>query len=264
VPSARVLETTPRSPRAALRRLSTALRCLGTGLRKLGTVVRPRVPSGRSLRLAVPSFAPALPELATALRSFTPSPSSFPVLCSALVTAPPKPTPEHLWLTLVEEAGEDAITSAASTPVSQAEQDLIAAGFDVKAERARAHGHIAALTGERPLHIVGSDPTTEPTAWVSGPPAPAKRTPSSRRVVWLAAALAAAAATGGIVYAVAHRPKPPDKPIEVPHEPPSANAPAPPVPQPVAPCAPRATGPEKPPPPWADPKVAPRRPPATP
>jgi hypothetical protein len=180
--------------------------------------------------------------------------------CSMLPqVTPPKPTPGDLWLTLVDEAGEDAITSAAAKSVAQAEQDLIAAGFDTKAERARANAHIAALTGERALHVVANEPATEPTAWVSGPPAPAKKPPSSRRVVWLAAALAAAAATGGIVYAVAHRPRPPDGPVEVPREPPSANAPAPP---PVAPSAQQAR-PKKP-PPWSDPKAPPRQPPATP
>jgi hypothetical protein len=170
------------------------------------------------------------------------------------------PTPENLWLTLVEEAGVD-VDAAAATSVAQAERDLIAAGFDVTAERARANAHIEALIGESVPGSGAGEPAIEPGAWVRGPPAPARRSPGSRRVVWLAAALAAAAATGGIVYAVAHRPKPPDEPVEGPREVPSATAPSPPAP--LAPSAPPQTGPEKP-PPGSNPKAPPQRQPATP
>jgi hypothetical protein len=144
-------------------------------------------------------------------------------------------TPEQLWQTLVEEAGEDAIASAASATVAQAEQELALAGFDVAAERARANERIAELTGAPASASGAGDPASERVAWVSRAPPSARRAPASRSVVWLAAALAAAAATGGILYAVAHRPKPPDKPVEGPREAPSASASSGPPPLPVAP-----------------------------
>jgi hypothetical protein len=167
-------------------------------------------------------------------------------------------TPEDLWHRLVEEAGEDAIESAAGTSVAQAERDLAAAGFDVKAERARANERIAELTGVDAGRGAG-DPATEPSTWVSGPAAPARRAPASGKIVWLAAALAAAAATGGILYALGHRAKPPDKPIEGPREVPTVSAPEPaPSPRPVAPSEPRNSLPEKP---YGGPRVDPKAPP---
>jgi hypothetical protein len=42
-------------------------------------------------------------------------------------------TPEEPWQGLVEEAGEDAIASAVTVGVEQAERDLLAAGLDLKA-----------------------------------------------------------------------------------------------------------------------------------
>lgn len=66
------------------------------------------------------------------------------------------------------------------------------------------------------------DAAIESAAWVSGPSAPARVPRPSRRLVWLAAALLAAATTGGIVYAVGHRSKPPENPFEPPREAPSA------------------------------------------
>jgi hypothetical protein len=143
-------------------------------------------------------------------------------------------TPENLWQRLVDEAGDDAVESAAAVSVGQAERDLVAADFDVKAERARAEARIAELTGGAAAATGAQEPATEPTSWVRGATAPARRSPGSRKAVWLTAALVAAATAGGIFYAAAHRPKPPDKPVEAP----SATAPAPAPPPPVAPSQP--------------------------
>ena len=105
-------------------------------------------------------------------------------------------TPEDLWNKLVEEAGEDPITAAASVSASQAERDLRAAGFDVKAERERANAVIADLTGE----TAPASDRAEPTAWVTGPASAGRRSPSNRRAVLIAVALAALATVGGILY----------------------------------------------------------------
>jgi hypothetical protein len=126
------------------------------------------------------------------------------------------PTPETLWQHLVDEAAEDAIESAAGVTVTQAEQDLAAAGFDVKAERAHANARIEELTGGPQPTNTPPDPTMDPAAWVSGAAPSPKRSPASRRLVWLVAALVAATTAGGIFYAAAHRPAPPDKPVEAP------------------------------------------------
>jgi hypothetical protein len=74
------------------------------------------------------------------------------------------PTPEELWQGLVEEAGEDAIAGAASVSVEQAERDLTAAGFDVKAERARANATMSELSGGTTPASEGTDAATEPMA----------------------------------------------------------------------------------------------------
>jgi hypothetical protein len=57
-------------------------------------------------------------------------------------------TPEDLSQQLVEEAGEDPITTAEGVSPPQGERDLRAAGFDLKAERVRASAVIAGLAGE--------------------------------------------------------------------------------------------------------------------
>jgi len=167
-------------------------------------------------------------------------------------------TPENLWQRLVDEAGEDTVESAAGASVAQAERDLVAAGFDVKAERARAEALIDELTGGASSPKGTREAATEPTAWVSGAAPAARRSPPSRRVVWVTAALVAAATAGGILYAAAHRPKPPDRPVEVPSATATAPAPPPRVTPPVTPTA-RPPTDDKPPFP-GDPKLAPRRP----
>ena len=153
------------------------------------------------------------------------------------------PNPDDLWKKLADERDdEEAIESAASASVAEAERDLAAAGFDVKAERARAEALIAELLGEA---------AAETTAWVSGPPPAGQRPPASRKVVWLVAALVAAATAGGIFYAASHYPPPPDKPEQVP----SATVSAAPPSLPVAPseAPPRRVNPAGP----LDPKTPP-------
>jgi hypothetical protein len=142
-------------------------------------------------------------------------------------------TPEDLWQRLVDEAGDDAVESAAAVSVAQAEQELAAAGFDVKAERAIATARIDELTGTTASASAPSAPreaAPEPTAWVSGDAPPVRRSAASRRMVWLAAALVALATAGGLLYAAAHRPSPPDKPVDVPSATVKAPTPPPPVP----------------------------------
>ena len=51
---------------------------------------------------------------------------------------------EELWGRLVDEAGEDEVERASRVTVARAERELAAAGYDVKAERAKAR----ALTEE--------------------------------------------------------------------------------------------------------------------
>jgi hypothetical protein len=194
---------------------------------------------------------------------------------------------DEIWLRAVAESGEDAVSSAAGVSVSEAERILSEAGFDTKHERARALEIIAKLkeaheaasdsigsTAHVAAHPNGTgaaasnaarrangantpaseagDTAIESAAWVSGPTAPARVPRASRNLVWLAAALAAAATTGGILYAVGHRSKPPERPFEPPGEAPSAptasatasaNPPA--SPQPAAPTPlPKSTSPK--------------------
>jgi hypothetical protein len=168
-------------------------------------------------------------------------------------------TPEDLWQRLVDEAGDDAVESAAAVSVAQAEQELAAAGFDVKAERARAIARIEELTGEAGPASRGPEPASEPTAWVSGAAPPARRPAASRRIVWLAAALVALATAGGLLYAAAHRPSPPDKPVDVPSA--TVKAPTPPPPVPTTQPAPTNQNPSALPEDW---KLEPPRPTRTP
>ena len=148
-------------------------------------------------------------------------------LCSRVEGAHPMPTPEELWKKLALDAGEDEIASAASADVSHAERDLRTAGFDVKAERERAHAWLADLAGE----TAPASDRAEPTAWVTGAPPSGRRSPANRRAVLIAAAIAALATGAGILYALGRRSTPHDLPIEVPPQAPSASAPAPSAPR---------------------------------
>ncbi len=120
------------------------------------------------------------------------------------------PSPEDLWNRLVEEAGEDAITDAASVQVTRAEQDLREAGFDVKAEREQASTWIAGLTGETTPALEGTAPAA-PTALVTGTALERRRPPTSRRALLIAVAVVALATGGGILYALGDR-QPPTAP----------------------------------------------------
>jgi hypothetical protein len=126
------------------------------------------------------------------------------------------PTPETLWQRLVDEAGEDAVEEAVDVSVAQAERDLAAAGFDVKAERAHAAAVVEKLRGGERTRAPAGEPTMDGGA--RGRPAAPSPRPSraSRRVVWLVAALLAAATAGGIFYAASRPPPPRDKPVDAP------------------------------------------------
>ena len=157
----------------------------------------------------------------------------------------PMPVADDLWKQLVDEAGEDAVDSAAGVSASEAERDLKAAGFDTSAERAKAEGAIAVLTGPGGTPKEEADAAREGQGWVSAPAPPARGARSSSRVVWLVAALVAAATAGGIVYGLARRSKPPDAPPEPPGPAPTASAAPPPAPEPSPPArAAPAEGPD--------------------
>jgi len=141
-----------------------------------------------------------------------------------------KRTPQDVWKQLVAEAGEDEVEGAANVSVAQADAELREAGFDVRAERARAHALLDDLSGEGAARGPSRDLATdepEPNAWVTRAPPPH---PQARpRWGLLLAATLAAATAGGILYAVGHRPKPNDKPVDVPQSAPSAPTPPPPA-----------------------------------
>jgi hypothetical protein len=131
--------------------------------------------------------------------------------------------------------------AAARDGIAPAKDEIDAA----KLPGAAASGAARRANGATTPASEAGDAAIEAAAWVSGPSAPARVPRASRNLVWLAAALAAAATTGGILYAVGHRSKPPEKPFEPPREAPSAptasatasaNPPA--SPQPMAPASP--------------------------
>jgi hypothetical protein len=148
-----------------------------------------------------------------------------------------------LWRDLVAEAGDDAALNAAQVTSADAERELAAAGFDVAEERAKAAAHLRALDSfEAPSKPEAKAPVEE-QAWVRRvPPASLRERPSSPRWVWLVAATLALATMGGLLYGLAHRPKPVDLPREVP----TLEVPAPTAPAPsgsAAPVAPREAPP---------------------
>jgi hypothetical protein len=153
----------------------------------------------------------------------------------------------ELWNRLVAEAGEDEVEAAASVSVSEAERELKAAGFDTNAERAKAAATIAALTSGGASAGAGAkeepDVPREGQGWVSAPPGPARRARASSRVVWLVAALVAAATAGGILYGVGRRPKLREETPEPPRPAPTPSA----APAPTPSAAPARTEPAGPP-----------------
>lgn len=151
---------------------------------------------------------------------------------------------EELWQKLVDEAGEALIEEAAAVSVEQAEKDLAAWGFDVKAERARAAAFLASLEAG-----TFRDPPLEPQPAVAQ--AVPQEAPSGAKIasigksdkkdrasksdkkkqrptpLWVAAAAAAVTAGAAVAY-VATRPEeghPPSPPAPTP--PPSTASPAP-------------------------------------
>ena len=137
---------------------------------------------------------------------------------------PTPPTPADLWKQLAEEAGEDDTASAGGVSVSQAESDLRAAGFDVKAERDGANAWLADLAGE----TAPARDRAEATARVTGAPPPVRKSLANRRPVLIAAGIVALAAGVGILYALR-------RPVDVAAPRPSDTAPAPPPPEKPAP-----------------------------
>jgi hypothetical protein len=143
-----------------------------------------------------------------------------------------------LWRELVAEAGEDASVQASQAANADAERDLAAAGFDVARERAEATAQLRALEArDAPVRKDARTPSEE-QAWVARvPPTPIRARPASTRWLWLVAATLAVATVGGLLYGLAHRPKPVDLPREVPTlevPSPTVSAPPPQVPS-VAP-----------------------------
>ena len=122
-----------------------------------------------------------------------------------------------LWRDLVAEAGEDAILGASQVTGPDAERDLRRAGFDIAKERAKAGALLRVLDSkEAPVDDSG-EPSSEDQAWVARvQPTPIRSRAPSTRWVWLVAATLAVATMGGLLYGLAHRPKPVDLPREVP------------------------------------------------
>jgi hypothetical protein len=134
-----------------------------------------------------------------------------------------------LWRDLVDEAGDDASVRAGQVTTEQAERELAAEGFDVAKERARADAHLRALEAAE-TQVGGDAPRpSEEQAWVARiPPTPVRARATSARWVWLVAATLAVATVGGLLYSLAHRPKP----VDLPHEAPTVKAPPMPGPAP--------------------------------
>ncbi|HSY22114.1 MAG TPA: hypothetical protein VK841_08375 [Polyangiaceae bacterium] len=132
-----------------------------------------------------------------------------------------------LWRELVAEAGEDASVQASQVTSADAERDLASVGFDVAQERAEAVANLRALESRAaPVRVDAGTPSEE-QAWIARvPPIPMRVRPVPTRWYWLVAATLALATAGGLLYGLAHRPKPVDFPREVP----TLEAPAPTVP----------------------------------
>lgn len=154
---------------------------------------------------------------------------------------------EELWQKLVDETGEALIEEAAAVSVEQAEKDLAAWGFDVKAERARAAAFLASLEAGTFRDPDAAEAEPQPAVAQAVP----QEAPSGAKVasigksdkkdrasktekkkerpipIWVAAAAAAVTAGAAVAY-VATRPEeghPPSPPA--PTTPPSTASPAP-------------------------------------
>ncbi len=170
-------------------------------------------------------------------------------------TNPPRRerTAVELWNHAVREAhaGDDGSDASDVLEASddEIERQLLAAGVDLAAEDAAAgatYPVIVAKLEADEQHRQAAEDGDAPggtVAWVA-PTALRPARPRSR-AVWLAYALAAAAAIGGAAYAVGHRgPEPPPEPP--PHDEPVVH-PVETVPAPPPPPAPtQSPGPDKP------------------
>jgi len=142
------------------------------------------------------------------------------------------PSAVDKWNNVVREAyaGDEAPADESDEEI---ERQLRAAGVDLDAEDAKADATYDAMVAKLAEHEPAADsgqvehePRSE-GAWVSPAARPSFVVPTDRpsRAIWLAYAIAAAAATGGAAYVAANW---------APHqEPPNQNPPAPPLPVPA-------------------------------
>ena len=142
---------------------------------------------------------------------------------------PTKRTPAQIWKELEKEAREEEeIEKIASLSDAELDAELAAGGFDVAKERAEARAVREDL--ERRVAARKKAAETEPEKEAPRPKTrPRLPEPEPRRlppVVWFAAATIAAAAAGGLVYALTH----PSAPPPVPSPPAPSSAPAPVIP----------------------------------
>ncbi len=144
-------------------------------------------------------------------------------------TNPPRRerTAVELWNHAVREAhaGDDGSDASDVLEASdeEIERRLLAAGLDLAAEDAAAAATYPAMVARleaerrRPAADEGDAPGSD-VAWVAPTELrPLPRAPRSR-AVWLAYAIAAAAAIGGAAYVAGHRDRNPPPPEEPKHE----------------------------------------------
>lgn len=142
-------------------------------------------------------------------------------------------SPEELWQKLVDETGDALVEEAAAVSVAQAEQELVAAGFDMAEVHGQADAFLASLTAG--AAIEGEEPAkpadaSEPVVAKAVDQVAPRRAESRERKkprpmpVWVAAAAATVAAGAAVAY-VATRPN--EGPRPVPTSPPSTVPPAP-------------------------------------
>ena len=132
-----------------------------------------------------------------------------------------KPTAAQVWRQIVDEAGEDEIDAVLSLSQDQVDAELAGAGFDVKAEKAKAERFLEDLVSGALDESLGFD--APPAAAAPAPasatvtvarspelPAPWHRRRPRTALALLTAATAAAAASGTYVVTrqepVAHPP----------------------------------------------------------
>jgi hypothetical protein len=153
-----------------------------------------------------------------------------------------KRSPLETLEVIERSAEEDEAERILALSDEDLDHELAAAGFDPRAVRAKGEAlaeklgvntsFLEALASGAPASKKADEPSVDPAAWVTQTAPSRLATPAARWAVLLAAALAAAATGGGVLYALAHRPKPNDKPVEVlPQEVPTVTPPVVPAPQ---------------------------------